>query len=312
MDWFEGFEARTHVVDGVRIHARTGGTRGKPPLLLLHGFPQTHVLWHRVARQLAADYFLVLPDLRNYGDSDKPAARPDHAQASKRAMAQDLVGLMDALGCPTFFLAGHDRGGRVGHRLALDHPQRVRKLAVLDIAPTLDMYEGRFRPGAREACAPHEPWFVFARGYYHWFHLVQPAPLPETQIGADRRAYLQAKLGGWGAGGLAHVEPQAVAEYARCFCTPEAVHAACEDYRASAGIDLDHDRAGRAAGQQLRCDLLVLWGERGLVHRLFDPPALWQAQCAGTVSGQALPCGHFIPEELPRETADAFWSFFRD
>lgn len=312
MDWFTGFEADDHRVNGTTIHARVGGTRGKPPLLLVHGFPQTHVMWHRVARQLADHYFLVLPDLRGYGDSARLPGTPDHGQASKRAMAADLVALMDALGATTFHLCGHDRGGRVAHRLALDHPQRVRKLCVLDIAPTLDMYEGRWSARARQQAGAQDPYFLFARGYYHWFHLIQPAPLPETMIAGDPRAYLHAKLGGWGARGLAHIEPQALAEYERCFCRPEAIHAACEDYRASAGIDLDHDRASRERGEAIRCDLQVLWGADGLVGRLFDPLALWQPQCAGQVTGQAVPSGHFIPEELPQETADALWSFFRD
>jgi haloacetate dehalogenase len=167
---------------------------------------------------------------------------------------------------------------------------------VLDIVPT---YEA-FARGGRE----------FGMGYYHWFFLAQPAPLPERLIGGDARYYLHAKLGGWGSGGLGHIEPRALAEYERCFCTPEAIHGACEDYRASAGIDLEHDRAGRAAGAKIACDLLVLWGERGTVHRLFDPLTLWGAQCAGRVSGRALPAGHFIPEELPAETAAALRDFF--
>jgi haloacetate dehalogenase len=298
MSWFDGFQAGLHRVGDIELFARHGGTAGKPAVLLLHGFPQTHALWHRIARQLAPDYFLVMPDLRGYGDSSRPPDGPDHINYSKRAMAQDLVRLMESLGAERFFLCGHDRGGRVAHRLALDHPDRVQRLCVLDIAPTLDMY----------ASTDME----FARAYYHWFHLIQPAPLPETMIAGDPKAYLHAKLGGWGAGGLAHIEPQALAEYERAFCRPEAIHTACEDYRASAGIDLDHDRASRARGERIRCDTLVLWGERGLVGRRFKPVELWQSQCAGRVSGQGLPCGHFIPEELPRETADALWSFFRE
>lgn len=297
MTWFEGFRAGLHEVNGVQAFARTGGDPAKPALLLLHGFPQTHALWHRVARQLAEHYFLVLPDLRGYGDSPAPADLPDHAQASKRAMAADLVALMETLGAPRFFLCGHDRGGRVAHRLALDHPQAVLKLCVLDIAPTVDMYAATD--------------MAFARAYYHWFHLVQPAPLPETMIGGDPRAYLHTKLGRWGSAGLTHLEPQALAEYERCL-RPATIHAMCEDYRASAGLDLVHDRASREQGDQIRCDMMVLWGERGVVGRMFDPLALWRAQCAGRVTGQVLPCGHYIPEELPQETADALWSFFRE
>lgn len=294
--WFAGFEAGFYDVGGLRLHARTGGRADAPPLLLLHGFPQSHVLWQRVARVLAPHFRLVLPDLRGYGRSDKPRGEADHANYSKRTMAADLVALMRQLGHTRFSVAGHDRGGRVAHRLALDHPAAVARLCVIDIAPTLDMYAATD--------------MAFARAYYHWFHLIQPHPLPEMMIGGCAKDYLHAKLGGWGSAGTAYIEPQALAEYEACFCTPEAIHGACEDYRASAGIDLVHDRTSREAGARIACDLLLLWGERGVVHRLFDPLALWQAQCAGTVSGRALPAGHFIPEELPAETAAALLGFF--
>jgi len=171
----------------------------------------------------------------------------------------------------------------------------VRRLCVIDIAPTLDMY-------ARTD-------FDFARAYYHWFHLIQPTPLPELMIGGNPRAYLHAKLGGWGSGGLGHIEPRALAEYERCFCRAEAIHTACEDYRASAGIDLTHDRESRARGHKIACDTLVLWGAHGVVQRLFEPLALWQAQCAGAVTGWAMPAGHFIPEQLPDETVMALRAF---
>lgn len=296
MSWFAGFEQVRVALPAGTLQLRVGGTRGKPALLLLHGFPQTHVMWHRVAQQLRAHYFLVIPDLRGYGDSLKPPADREHASYSKRAMAQDMASLMTALGQPQFLLCGHDRGGRVAHRLALDQPNRVRKLAVIDIAPTVDMYAATD--------------MAFARYYYHWFHLIQPAPLPERMIGGDARSYLHSKLGGWGAGGLGHLEPEALAEYERCFCRAESIHAACEDYRASASIDLEHDRESRAKAHRICCDTLVLWGQRGLIGKLFDPVALWQAQCAATVHGQSLPAGHFIPEELPAETAAALHGFF--
>lgn len=296
--WFEGFETLDFDHAGVRIHARVGGRADGPPLLLVHGFPQTHVMWHPVARRLAPHFRLVLPDLRGYGDSSKPRGAPDHANHGMRAKAGDLLALMRHLGHERFGVCGHDRGGRVSHRLALDHPQAVSRLCVLDIAPTLDMYEATD--------------LRFASAYYHWFHLIQAAPLPELMIGGCAREYLHAKLGGWGAGGLGHIEPRALAEYERCFCTPEGIHAACEDYRAAAGIGLDEDRASRAAGQRVACDLLVLWGARGVVQKLFDPLALWQAQCAGRVQGHAMPAGHFIPEELPAETADELLRFFGD
>ena len=293
--WFKDFEERRFAVNGAEIAARLGGDRDKPALMLLHGFPQTHAMWHRVAQLLRHDFFLVLPDLRGYGDSSHAPGLPDHSNYSKRALAQDLIAVMDTLGIAAFALCGHDRGGRVAHRLALDHPARVRRLCVIDIAPTLDMY-------ARTD-------FDFARAYYHWFHLIQPAPLPEQMISGNPRAYLHAKLGGWGSGGLGHIEPRALAEYERCFCRDEAIHTACEDYRASAGIDLEHDRESRARGHKIACDTLMLWGEHGVVQRLFDPLALWQAQCAGAVTGWAMPAGHFIPEQLPDETAAALQAF---
>ena len=295
MTGFEHFEQRSFSINGTEISARSGGDHSKPALLLLHGFPQSHVMWRRVAKLLEKDYFLVMPDLPGYGDSAKPVGEPQHANYSKRSMAQGMVGMMDALGIGSFYLCGHDRGGRVAHRLALDHSARVKKLCVIDIAPTLDMYNATD--------------MAFARAYYHWFHLIQPSPLPETMINAAWKPYLHAKLGGWGSGGLAAYEPEAVAEYERHFAKPETIHAMCEDYRASAGIDLDHDRATRAAGQKLACDVLVLWGARGVVHRMFQPLALWQAQCAGRVTGESMSAGHFIPEELPQDTAQALRSF---
>jgi len=318
-DWFAGFEFQQIQTQGGHAALRVGGRPDGPALVLLHGFPQTHVMWQRVARQLAPHFHLVLPDLRGYGDSSHAPGESDHSTYSKRAMAQDVIDVVDALGIDTFFLCGHDRGGRVAHRLALDHPARVRKLCVIDIAPTLDMYSRNW--GQRnwgqipisDGKLESDPSFLFARAYYHWFHLIQPAPLPELMIGGNALAYLHAKLGGWGSaqGGarLPHIEPQALIEYERCFCRAEAIHSACEDYRASAGIDLDHDRESRERGQRIACDTLVLWGQRGVVQKLFDPLALWQAQCAGTVSGQAMPAGHFIPEELPEATAVALRSF---
>ena len=294
--WFDGFAAAFHQVDGLRLFARVGGRADAPPLLMLHGFPQTHAMWHRVALRLAPHFRLVLPDLRGYGDSDKPTGDPDHANYSKRRVAADLSALMRQLDHERFFVAAHDRGARVAHRLALDHPQRVTRLSLIDIAPTLDMYAATD--------------MGFARAYYHWFFLIQPTPLPERLIGAEPLFYLHANLGGWGSQGLRHIEPQALADYERCFRAPGTIHAACEDYRASAGIDLEHDRASRAAGERIACDLLVLWGERGVVQRQFDPMTLWRAQCAGEVSGWAMPAGHFIPEELPEETAQALHAFF--
>ena len=305
--WFDGFEKRQFNVNGVVVCARISANwltqMDLPVLVLLHGFPQTHVMWHRVAQALKNNYRLVLPDLRGYGDSSHLPGLPDHSNYSKRAMAQDVVGLLDQLNVDQFFLCGHDRGGRVAHRLAVDHPARVRRLCVLDIAPTLDMY--------------NRTDMDFARAYYHWFHLIQPSPLPEKMIAGNVLNYLHTKLGGWGSDGTSFIEPEAMAEYERCMTmAPEqpgdlmpAVHTACEDYRASAGIDLLHDKASRAQDQKIMCDTLVLWGERGVVHKMFAPIRLWQAQCAGEVSGHVVPSGHFIPEELPEVTVTSLREF---
>ena len=213
-----------------------------------------------------------------------------------RGLAADMAALMRSLGHERYAVCGHDRGARVAHRLALDHADAVTKLALLDIAPTLDMYDSTD--------------MRFASAYYHWFHLIQPSPLPETMIGGNPRFYLHWKLGGWGASGVGHIEPVALAEYERCFCRAETIHAVCEDYRAAAGIDLEHDRASRAAAQMIACDTLALWGERGVVQAMFEPLTLWQAQCSARVSGHALAAGHFLAEERPEETAAALLDFF--
>jgi len=296
MSWFEGFAERRIAVDGVEIYLRTGGPADAPPVLLLHGYPQSHAIWHRVARRLAGRFALVIPDLRGYGRSAKPDGGPEHAAYSKRVMAADMVGVMAALGHSRFFVAGHDRGGRVGHRLALDYAARVIRLCVLDISPTLTMYEATT--------------MAFAQAYYHWFHLIQPAPLPERHIGADPIAHLHLKLGGWGSSGLAVFEPEALADYERAFADPATVHATCEDYRAAAGIDLDHDRASRAAGHKLTTPLHVLWGARGVVHRLFRPIDDWRAVSDAEVTGRLLPGGHYLPEEHADEVADELSAWF--
>ncbi|HKX42182.1 MAG TPA: alpha/beta hydrolase [Burkholderiaceae bacterium] len=279
---FPGFEARTvETGEGVHIHALVGG-RGRP-LLLLHGHPQTHAIWHRVAPRLARHCTLVLADLRGYGGSSKPAGTPDHRSYSKRTMALDMLRLMQALGHPRFDVLAHDRGARVAHRLGLDHPEAVRRLVLLDIAPTLAMYE--------------QTGEAFARAYWHWFFLIQPAPLPERLIEADPAAYLRDVMGRRSAG-LAPFDPRALAAYEEGLRQPGAAHGLCEDYRASAGIDLDHDRADRTAGRHLSQPLLVLWGEQGVVHRCFDPLAEWR-RVARDVRGAPLACGHYIAEEAP-------------
>jgi len=266
---------------GITLHARTGG-QGRP-LLLLHGHPQTHLIWHRVVPELARHFHLVLADLRGYGDSSKPPGEPDHANYSKRAMAADLVALMRTLGHERFDVLAHDRGARVAHRLAADHPQAVGRLVLLDIAPTLAMYE--------------QTTEAFARAYWHWFFLIQRAPLPERLIEADVGGYLRSVMGSRHAG-MAPFDPRALAEYERALSQPGAAHALCEDYRAAAGIDLEHDREDRQRGTRLAMPLLALWGANGIVQRCFDPLAEWR-KVADDVRGQALPCGHYIPEEAP-------------
>jgi haloacetate dehalogenase len=279
-----------------RIAYRSWGKPGAQPLLLLHGYPQTHIMWKPISAALGGQFFCVAPDLRGYGDSLQPADEPNNAQMSKRVMAQDAVDLMRHLGHERFMLCGHDRGGRVAHRLALDHAERVQKLCTIDIAPTLDMYEATS--------------MELARAYHHWFLLIQPAPLPEMLITPNLKAYLHVKLGGWGGSGTGFLAPEAVAEYERCY-TAESIHTMCEDYRASAGIDLDHDRESRGAGQKIQCPKLSIIGARGVVHRLFDSKALWQAQCEQPVQHLVLLTGHFVPEEAPEETARALLEFFK-
>jgi haloacetate dehalogenase len=291
---FPGFTThRVPVAPGVALHALTGGTPGAQPLLLLHGHPQTHSLWHKVVPALAPHFSLVLADLRGYGDSDKPAGEADHGNYSKRTMAADLLALMAHLGHTRFKLLAHDRGARVAHRLAMDHPQAVQRLVLLDIAPTLAMYE--------------QTTEAFARAYWHWFFLIQPAPAPERFIDSSVPGYLQATMGAR-SGGFAPFDPRALAEYERCLASPGAAHATCEDYRAAAGIDLQHDRADRAAGLQLQAPLLALWGAEGVVQRCFNPLAEWQ-KVAVDVRGQALPCGHYIAEEAPQALLDAALPF---
>jgi haloacetate dehalogenase len=271
----------TELAPGLAIHGMAGGEG--PPLLLLHGHPQTHAIWHKVAPRLAEHFTVLACDLRGYGDSSKPAPEPDHAGYSKRAMAADMLAVMRAHGFERFAVMAHDRGARVAHRLLADHPQAVERAVLLDIAPTLAMYEG-----ANDS---------FARAYWHWFFLIQPAPLPERLIEADPQAYVRDVMGRRSAG-LAPFDPRALAEYARCLALPGTARGICEDYRAAAGIDLEHDRADRDAGRMLDTPLLVLWGRDGVVARCFDPLREWR-RLAAHVDGEALPCGHYIPEEAP-------------
>ncbi len=288
---FEGFKQVRVDTGEVAINAIVGG-QGQP-LLLLHGYPQTHVIWHKIAPRLAARYTVVAADLRGYGDSGKPEGALDHSNYSKRAMARDQVELMRQLGFERFYVAGHDRGARVAHRLAIDHPDRVLKLALLDISPTKKMYESTNRE--------------FAQAYYHWFFLIQPKPLPEKLIESDPQFYLLKKIGS-GSAGLSAFAPDALSEYLRCF-TPETIHASCEDYRASASIDLEHDRADMQARRKIACPLLVLWGKRGVIERCFTPLKDW-GEVATDVRGRALEGGHYLAEELPDETCAELETFF--
>jgi haloacetate dehalogenase len=279
---FEGFKDASVTVDGIRIHAVKGGSG--PALLLLHGHPQTHAIWHKVVPALAERFTVIAADLRGYGDSGKPPGATDHANYAKRRMALDQVELMRQHGFDSFAVIGHDRGGRVAARMALDHPQTVTRLVTLDVAPTLAMYE--------------QTSFEFARAYWHWFTLVRPAPFPETLIRANPDLYLKQTIGARSAG-LAPFTPEAYAEYLRCLTDPDTAHGICEDYRASITIDLEHDRATLAAGEQIACPFMALWGAHGVIEQCFDPLAEWRAY-APQVEGGALPCGHYIAEEAPQ------------
>ena len=289
LDAFSSFDLSR---GGVRVHGRIGGSGA--PLLLLHGHPQTLANWHRVAPRLADRFTVVLLDLRGYGDSGRPPADAAHSNYSKREMALDVRHAMRQLGFERFGVLAHDRGARVAHRLAADHPEAVERMMLLDIAPTLAMYQNTSE--------------AFARAYWHWFFLIQPPPLPEALIDGDPVRYIRSVMGGRHAG-LAPFTPEALAEYERCAAIPGTAQAICEDYRASAGIDLDHDRADIAAGRRLAQPLRVLWGAHGAVGRSFDVLSLWRDR-ADDVSGVALPCGHYIPEEAPVELLAEALSFF--
>ena len=293
---FPGFTTHRIATHDIEIRCVVGGDG--PPVLLLHGYPQTHVMWHRVAPALAHQYSVVCADLRGYGDSGKPASDATHAAYSKRAMAADMVELMRNLGHSQFRLVGHDRGGRVAHRLCLDHPDAVSQLAVLDISPTRTMFAHTDQ--------------AFATAYYHWFFLIQPNGLPERLIGSDPDGYLKTKIGGWGSAGTSFFDPRAVDEYLRCYRDPATIHATCEDYRASASIDLEHDAADRAAGRRLGMPLLALWGERNRVTgELFDTLAEWR-EVAVDVRGGPVASGHYLAEEAPEATLAALRPFLDD
>ena len=285
------FRRTAVLAGGVRINTLVGG-RGSP-VLLLHGYPQTHLIWHRVAPVLAERHTVVLTDLRGYGDSDKPPGGPDHRAYAKRTMARDQVTVMRELGFGEFAVAGHDRGGRVGHRLALDYPAAVTGLAVLDIVPTRHVF-------AHADAA-------FGLGYWHWFFLATGDGIPERLIGADPEFWIRARLTAREGAGTPF-DPAAMADYVRCFRDPAAIHASCEDYRAAATADLADDGESAARGDRVTAPLLALWGAQGFVGRHYDVLDVWR-EYATAVSGRALPCDHYLPEQAPEETAAVLLGF---
>lgn len=291
MKLFPNFERTTINTSGAKINLVKAGNG--PGLLLLHGYPQTHIMWHKIAPRLAENFTVVATDLRGYGDSSKPDGGLNHINYSKRAMAQDQVEVMLKLGYEQFYVVGHDRGARVSHRMALDHPQCVKKLVLLDIAPTYTMY----------ATTDKE----FATAYYHWFFLIQPYDLPETLIAANPEYYLRKCLERWSKD-VSAFTPEALAEYIRCFSDPAVIHATCEDYRAAATIDLEHDELDME--QKITCPVLVLWGGKGIIGRKYDVLETWRER-ANDVCGQAIPCGHFLPEEASGQTYQVISQFFQ-
>ena len=291
--FFPGFTLRTLELTSGTVRFRSGGSG--PPLLLLHGNPQTHVMWHKVAPRLAERFTVICPDLRGYGGSHKPPSSTDHAAYAKTAMAADLAELMTHLGHERFRVASHDRGSRVAHRLALDHPERVERLAVLDIVPTLEHFE--------------RTDMSFALGYYHWFWFAQPHPFPESLIDAAPETWWKAHVSrepkppGFFA-------PEALADYLAAARDPDAIMGMCEDYRAAATIDLVNDRASRAAGRKVACPMLVLWGDKGKVGGWYEPLTIWRDYCSAEVTGGPVPSGHYLAEEAPDAVLEAFERFF--
>jgi haloacetate dehalogenase len=287
---FLAFDRKTIHTSEAKINTFIGG-KGTA-LLLLHGYPQNYFMWHKIAPLLAQDFTVVATDLRGYGDSSKPQGKEDHSNYSKRIMAQDQVEVMSQLGYEEFYLVGHDRGARVAHRLTLDYPDKVKKLALLDILPTYHLYKNTDRE--------------FATAYYHWFFLIQPYPFPERLIGANPEFFLHTCWQNWSKVKDAFTK-EALAEYLRCFQAPATIHGTCEDYRAAATIDLNHDRLDLTT--KITCPLLVLWGKQGIMGQKYDVLGIWQGK-ATNISGFSLDCGHFLPEEAPKSTYIALKEFF--
>lgn len=291
--FFEGFTLTTQDVTDGRLRLRIGGEG--PPLLLLHGNPQTHAMWHALAPDLARRHTVIAPDLRGYGGSFKPAPSPDHAPYSKRSMARDMAELMTSLGHRRFAVVGHDRGARVAHRLAQDAPDRVERLAVLDIVPTIEHFE--------------RADMAFGLGYYHWFWFAQPHPFPEELINAAPGLWWRAHASREPKQVDSFFHPEALDDYLAAAHDPEMIAGMCEDYRAAASIDLEHDRISRARGQLVRCPMLVLWGEKGRIGGWYDPLALWRDYCDGPVAGGPVPSGHYLAEEAPASVLAALGPF---
>ena len=289
---FEGFVAETLPGDGTEIFVRCAGPMDGQPLVLVHGYPQTSAMWHLVAPILAKTYRVICPDLRGYGRSGKPASDDYHTPYSKRAMANDIVAVMDHLGHDRFLVGAHDRGARVCHRLGIDHPERVKAMVLLDIAPTREMYANTS--------------MAFAKAYWHWFFLIQNHPIPETMITEDPDSYWKLKCFGQ-AGGVNPFSDEALAEYLEAFRNPAAVHASCEDYRAAATIDIRHDDAD--GGAKLSMPLLAIWAKDGVIGRCFDAPALW-AERAENVACAVVEATHYMAEEIPDEIAAKMAAFF--
>jgi len=293
-DFFPGFDLETRNIDGHAVRYRIGGSG--PPLLLLHGNPQTHAMWHKLAPVLARSHRVICADIRGYGFSAKPAPSPSHLAYSKQEMARDTHGLMQELGFASYSIIAHDRGARLAHRMALQYPEAVERLCVMDIAPTLHHFE-------------HAD-MAFAMGYYHWFSLAQPHPGPERMIAQNVELWFDIHTSREPKD-RSFFHPQARADYLAALGEPGTVTAICEDYRAAASIDLEHDRASRAAGQRITCPLLVLWGSKGRIGAWYEPLAVWRGYASGLVSGHAVNSGHYLAEEAPEEVLVALGGFIR-